>query len=215
MASTRTVRAVCAPVVQRMSACGAAIRGRGARLVGRPSLGDDHSTATGGTSEGTSEDPSTRLTFDELVASGRFVRDSHLGGMFHRGQVSLREDSPRGSLHVSVKEGNRISVHLDRYSPLAERRARRWGSRSRYSVVRVVTHNVGIVADYLVLFVTRRFGEHRCELECEKVEIVDTETGERFEVEVCDDDVPAEAIHGAEASPGEGPATTGAVPGSA
>ncbi len=145
MASTRTVRAICAPVVQRLSACGGAVRRSGARLLRSTARhGHGHGGSLADGAEESTRVPSTRLTFEELVASGRFVRDSHLGGVLHRGHISLREDSPRGSLHVSVKEGNRISVHLDRYSPLGERRARRWGSRSRYSVVRVILHNVGI-----------------------------------------------------------------------
>lgn len=52
------------------------------------------------------------------------------------------------------------------------------------------------MADYVVLFLTRRFGEHRCELECEKVEIVDTETGDHIELVVRDGDVPADAAGG-------------------
>ncbi len=204
MASTRTLRAVCAPVLSRLAVCGAAVRGTGARLVERARGSHDHGGPPMATPDGSQQDSSSRVTFEELTATGRFVRDTHLGGMFHKGQVSLREDSPRGSLHVSLKEGNRISVHLDRYSPLAEARARRRPSRSRYSVVRVVVHNVGIVVDYVVLFVTRRFGEHRCELECEKVEIVDTETGEHFEIEVCEDDVVvADAEAAADSAPGQ------------
>lgn len=144
MASTITVRQICAPVARRLAACGAAVRGCGARLVRQAgwSHAHDHGeqAVAGPVTNGKT---STRLTFEQLTASGRFVRDSHLGRMFHRGHVSLREDSARGSLHVSLKEGNRISVHLDRYSPLAERRAERRRSRSRYSVVRVVVHNVG------------------------------------------------------------------------
>ncbi len=56
---------------------------------------------------------------------------------------------------------------------------------------------------------TRRFGEHRCELECEKVEIVDTETGEHVDLVLCDDDEPAEVVGDAQAevteSPGRSP----------
>lgn len=104
--------------------------------------------------------------FGDLLASGRFHRDSRLGGMFHAGKVSLREDSPRRSLHVSLGQGNRVSVHIDRFSPLAKRRA---GAPARYSFLRVVVHNVGILVDYAVLFVSRRFGQQRCELECEQI----------------------------------------------
>ncbi len=106
------------------------------------------------------------MDFADLQSSGRFVRDSRVGGMLHVGKVSLREDSPKGSLHVSVGEDNRVSVHIDRFSPLA---ARKPGRRRAYSAGRVIVHNVGIVVDYVILRFQRRFGEQRCELECEKI----------------------------------------------
>lgn len=106
------------------------------------------------------------MDFAHLQSTGRFVRDSVLGGMFHAGKVSLREDSSKESLHMSLGQDNRVSIHIDRFSPLAERRA---GSRRGYSVGRVILHNVGIVVDYVILFFHRRFGEQRCELECEQV----------------------------------------------
>lgn len=59
------------------------------------------------------------------------------------------------------------------------------------------------MADYVVLFLTRRFGEHRCELECEKVEIVDTETGDHIELVVRDGDVPADAAGRDQPPPGD------------
>jgi hypothetical protein len=106
------------------------------------------------------------MDFGDLQAIGRFVRDSRLGGMFHAGKVSLREDSDRESLHVSLGKDNRLSIHMDRYSPLAHRKS---GERRGYSVRRVIVHNVGIVVDYVTLLIQRRFGEQRCELECERV----------------------------------------------
>ena len=105
-----------------------------------------------------------RLDFASLQADGRFLRDSALGGMFHPRKVSLREHARKDGLHLSVGEGNRLSVHVDRYSPLAERRG---GSARRYSVIRVLAHNLGIVVDCAVLVVRRRWGQQRCELECE------------------------------------------------
>lgn len=110
------------------------------------------------------------MDFTELQSSGRFVRDSRVGGMFHAGQVPFREDSPKESLHVSVGQDNRVSVHIDRFSPLARRKP---GKRRGYSIRGVILHNVGIVVDYAILVVHRRFGEQRCELEC---------------VRICDDD---------------------------
>ena len=102
----------------------------------------------------------------ELQASGRFVRDSRLGGMFHAGQVPFREDSPRDSIHISVGQDNHVSVHIDRFSPLAKRKP---GKKRGYSVRRVILHNVGIVMDCITLVVHRRFGAQRCELVCERV----------------------------------------------
>ena len=106
------------------------------------------------------------MDFAELQSSGRFVRDSRVGGMFHAGQVPFREDFPKESIHISVGQDNRVSVHIDRFSPLARRKP---GKRRGYSVRRVILHNVGIVMDYVILVVHRRFGEQRCELVCERI----------------------------------------------
>jgi hypothetical protein len=106
------------------------------------------------------------MDFAHLQSTGRFVRDSRLGGMFHAGKVSLREDSAKESLHVSLGQDHRVSIHVDRFSPLADRRA---GRTRGYSARRVILHNVGIVVDYVILLFHRRFGEQRCELECEQV----------------------------------------------
>ncbi len=106
------------------------------------------------------------IQFADLQSSGRFVRDSRVGGMFHAGQVPLREDCPNESLHVSLGRDNRVSVHIDRFSPLAKRKP---GRRTAYSVRRVILHNVGIVVDYVILVFHRRFGEQRCELVCERI----------------------------------------------
>ena len=120
-------------------------------LVPEPASGGEHSHA---------------VDFAQLQTTGRFVRDSRLGGVFHAGKVSLREDSPKEGLHVSLGPDNRVSVHIDRFSPLGKHRA---GRRRGYSVHRVILHNVGIVVDYVTLFFHRRFGEQRCELTCEQL----------------------------------------------
>ena len=49
----------------------------------------------------------------DLEASGRFRRDTRLGSVYHRGQISLREVSPSYSLHITAR-GNEISAHVDR-----------------------------------------------------------------------------------------------------
>ena len=138
------------------------------------------------------------MDFAQAQSSGRFVKDSRLGGMFHAGKVSLREDSAKGSLHVSLGQDNRVSVHIDRFSPLADHHKTR--RRRGYSVRRVILHNVGIAVDYVVLFFHRRFGEQRCELECEQV-CVDDHSDDVTEAL----DTPLEAGPVPEPGPGECP----------
>jgi len=120
----------------------------------------DTSTATNSTSH-----PGL---FHALEASGRFRRDTRLGGILHRGKVSLREVSANDSLHVIV-DGNRISAHIDQVCPLdcnAE-------DRTRYSVARVVAHNVSDVATGIVRRLRGLHRHHHCHLECEVVWVDD------------------------------------------
>jgi hypothetical protein len=105
-------------------------------------------------------DPVALLRHLEL--SGRFHRDSRVGRMYHPGMVSLRENVPTDSLHVSV-DGNRVTAHVDEVSPLAVEA----DGQSRYSVPRTVAHNLSGMARDLVLLVRGRQGDHRCELDCE------------------------------------------------
>jgi hypothetical protein len=87
-----------------------------------------------------------------LDSSARFRRDTGYGAIYHRGKVSYRELSPTNSIHVVI-DGNRLSAHVDRISPLK----RRADGSSRYSMARVVAHNVsGIRED-----VTRRISGRR------------------------------------------------------
>jgi len=82
----------------------------------------------------------------ELEESGRFRRDTRLGAIFHRGQVSLREVSPTHSLHITVGKGNKVSAHVDRYSPLANHQPEQL---ARYALHRVAAHNVAGIASEL------------------------------------------------------------------
>jgi len=100
--------------------------------------------------------------FRDLESSGRFHRDTGFGRLFHRGQVSLRENQPTDSLHVVV-DGNRIAAHVDRVSPLGVRPER----ALRYSVRRAAAHNVAGMAQDLVRLVRGRQGDHRSRLDCE------------------------------------------------
>ncbi len=93
--------------------------------------------------------------FRHLDASGRFHRDTGIGRLFHPGQVSLRENVPNDSLHVVI-EGNRVSAHVDRVSPLGVRPA----GPSRYSVRRAAAHNVVGMAQDVVALLRGRQGDH-------------------------------------------------------
>ena len=106
-------------------------------------------------------DPAALLA--HLDASGHFHRDGRAGRIYHAGQVSLREDVPTDSLHVSVDD-NRVRAHVDEASPLATS-----GGPSRYSVPRAVVHNVVGMAGDLLSLVRGRQGDHRCALDCEWV----------------------------------------------
>lgn len=114
--------------------------------------------------------------FSELDASGRFHRDSTVGRLFHPGTVSFREKSAVDSLHITVSPENRVSVHVDRVSPLDVRP----GRRVRYSVVRTLGHNVVHAFDAAVRACTRRGADHRCHLDCEVI-VVEENSEEFFE----------------------------------
>lgn len=105
--------------------------------------------------------------FGRLEATGRYHRDSRLGRVFHPGTVSFREISQNDSMHIAVTPENRVSVHVDRVSPLSTRA----GDRSRYSLLRVLRHNVTHGIDSSVRLWRRRPGDHRCELDCEIVAV--------------------------------------------
>lgn len=97
-----------------------------------------------------------------------FRRDSKLGGILHAGKVSFREVSPHDSLHVVI-DGNQVSAHVDRISPLHSRRR----GRRRYSWTRVVAHNVAVLTDDISRRIRGLHGHNRCELDCEVVWVDD------------------------------------------
>ncbi|MEA2156778.1 MAG: hypothetical protein QOE11_2918 [Solirubrobacteraceae bacterium] len=111
--------------------------------------------------EPTIADPAALL--HHLHLSGHFHRDSRLGRLYHPGMVSLREDVPTDSLHVSVDD-NRVTAHIDEVSPLAV-----GAEGSRYSAQRTLAHNLSGMTRDLVLMLRGRAGDHRCELDCEWV----------------------------------------------
>ena len=77
--------------------------------------------------------------------------------------VSLRENVPTDSLHVSV-DGNHLKAHVDHASPLVENEG-----GSRYSVPRALVHNVVGMARDVLTVVRGRQGDHACKLDCEWV----------------------------------------------
>ncbi|HEV3400337.1 MAG TPA: hypothetical protein VG078_00820 [Acidimicrobiales bacterium] len=101
--------------------------------------------------------------FNDLP-EGRFLRDSRLGRVLHRGTVSYREARATDSLHLVVK-GDQVLAHLDRIAPLAlDHRGRRW----RYAPVRVLAHNLAALAGEVGELLTGR-PHARHQLTCERV----------------------------------------------
>lgn len=99
---------------------------------------------------GTTEDPDAFVR--DLEASGRFRRDTRLGSLYHRGEISLREVSPSHSLHITAR-GNEISAHVDRFSPLADRQPEHG---CRYALHRIAAHNITGMASDLARLIPRR-----------------------------------------------------------
>ena len=138
-----------APVSHRVAALGLA----------SPVEADGAPVKRGATHHFTTDDPAALLR--ELEESGRFRRDTRLGAIFHRGKVSLREVSPTHSLHITVGKGNRVSAHIDRYSPLASNQPEQL---ARYALHRVAAHNVvGIAAELTRLIPGRRARRRACD----------------------------------------------------
>jgi len=108
--------------------------------------------------------------FASLAADGRFRRDTRFGRVLHPGTLSYREARATDSVHVVV-DGHRVSVHLDRMSPLAVDNRR--GIR-RYAPVRVLAHAVVDLAGES-LSLLRGHEHHRHELTCERVWVDDGE----------------------------------------
>jgi len=105
----------------------------------------------------TVDDPDALIR--ELEATGRFRRDTRMGRMFHRGKISLREVSPTHSLHITLGDDNRVSAHVDRYSPLAPSQPE---EGCRYSLARIAAHNVAGIAGDLWRLAPRRRGAQAC-----------------------------------------------------
>ncbi|MGH9224159.1 MAG: hypothetical protein ACRD2W_10360 [Acidimicrobiales bacterium] len=100
-----------------------------------------------------------------LESEGQFHRDRGLGRIYHAGGVSVRENQPTDSLHLSVY-GNRLTAHVDHVSPVGSHDDWPRG----YSVRRMVAHNVKGMSHDLGRLLRGRQGDHRCQLDCEWLE---------------------------------------------
>ncbi len=103
-----------------------------------------------------------------LDQSDRFRRDTPLGRIFHSGRVSFREVTPTDSVHIVIR-GNRVSAHVDAVSPLQID-----GDGSvRYSLSRVLAHNLAVVRADLARLLRGQRGRVRCNMACEVVWVHD------------------------------------------
>ena len=106
-----------------------------------------------------------------LDGNRRFFRDRAIGRLFHPNTRSYREVSSTDSVHLVVEADHRVSVHVDRVSPLLVRR----GRECRYSLVRAVAHNVCVGGEAIARLVRRQHGHQTCHLDCEIVWVPDDE----------------------------------------
>ncbi len=111
-----------------------------------------------------------------LDHSDRFHRDTNVGRIFHPGTISFREISSTDSLHIVI-DGNRLSAHVDRISPL---KCRNDGS-TFYSWTRVVAHNLSGMRGDLAWLLRRRNPNRRASVYLEVV-WVDEDPSEPDEV---------------------------------
>ncbi len=106
--------------------------------------------------------------FQNLAADGRFRRDSRWGRMFHPRTVSYREARATDSVHLVVND-DKVSVHIDRFSPLAVQGATSW---RRYAPLRMLAHGlVDVVGE--ATSVLRGNHKHLHDLTCERVWVDD------------------------------------------
>jgi len=128
----------------------------------------------------TSTDP--LALFRALEASDRFRRDTRLGGIFHTGKISFRELTPTDSLHIVI-DGNRVSAHVDDISPLDFCD----DGSVRYSLGRVLAHNLSVARGDLMRRLQGTAGRQRCNMACEVVWVDDDEAIAEVAGDCCDD----------------------------
>lgn len=95
--------------------------------------------------------------FRGLEARGELCRDRGIGRIFHPGAISYRETVRENALHVIVR-GDHVSAHIDWVSPVAFTR----NGAARYSVWRVVAHNLAGMAEDLLRALGGRRPSNRC-----------------------------------------------------
>jgi HAD superfamily hydrolase (TIGR01490 family) len=140
------------PMTRRRRTAGHVIHRLGTLGLQSPLQAEPGQVSHGPIHRFTVEDPAAFV--GELEATGRFRRDTRLGGVFHRGKISLREVAPVNSLHITVEGNNRVSAHVDRYSPLAKVQP---DEGPRYSLPRIAAHNItGMAAEAARLIPGRR-----------------------------------------------------------
>jgi hypothetical protein len=100
--------------------------------------------------------PDVEALLKALDASDRYRRDSRLGRIYHRGAASYREVRSTDSFHIVI-DGSRVSVHVDRISPLR----RRSDGSARLSPTRIFAHNLAGARDHLTRRLRRHLGPDR------------------------------------------------------
>ena len=98
------------------------------------SVGGALTTGAGGAHFTTSDN---RAFLQDLLATGRFCRDTPGGGLLHRGQISVREIADGAGLHLSLADNNRIYVHIDSVCPAVGAAA---DGTCRYDRMRSLSH---------------------------------------------------------------------------
>jgi len=128
----------------------------------------------------TSSSPSADRAFERALEGAGFRRDSRLGAILHGRKTSFREVATRDSLHVVI-DGQQVSAHVDRISPLNHGR----DGRCRYGWLSVLAHNVAVLVDKLHRRLQGLRDQHRCELDCEIVWVddEDDESGPTVELD--------------------------------
>ncbi len=105
--------------------------------------------------------------FQNLAADGRFRRDSRWGRVLHPRTVSYREARATDSVHLVVND-DKVSVHIDRFSPLAVQGATSW---RRYAPLRMLAHGLVDVVGEATSVLRGQHAHH--DLLCERVWVDD------------------------------------------